>query len=263
MKLCPLIAAQVRPLSTQLHLPFHFAGLGRAVGKRSHRAARCRRTSRSGEAAPFPVLTHDTQQTVRRFAARLSTSFPGLTPAAALDRLVRDLWPEFRRHRRRSLGWKSRCGSARKAAWPAACRAVGPGILVTSRNRHHFAAAFPSEVPVFTSSLPTITFLITRSKWGAAVWLMTSNGDGAAEHRRGQSAHQSRRKSGSSKRPRCRFAKRLRATRLCPVFEQPLPAADPMGWRALRGGSRSPCADESVQTIDDALMYCIGRQLGW
>jgi L-alanine-DL-glutamate epimerase-like enolase superfamily enzyme len=96
MRACPISAAAAYPLSSTLHLPFHISQgsveqlenvllvLQDAEGKES-----------LGEAAPFPVLTGDTQQTALVACRQLLGELVGMTPEAALLRLYDTLWPAF------------------------------------------------------------------------------------------------------------------------------------------------------------------------
>lgn len=257
MKLCPLIAAQVRPLSTQLHLPFHISQgsvellenvlivLRDADGRVG-----------LGEAAPFPVLTHDTQQTVLPACRAIVDQLSGLTPAAALDRLVRDLWPEFSQTPTALAGVEIALWDlhARQLGLPLAAL-WGRAFWSQAETDITLPRLSPSEVPVFYQQFADHHFPYYKVKVGGGSVaddverVMALRNIVGASLRISLDGNQ-----GLSEASALSLCETLVRHQVVPLFfEQPLPAADLDGMARLARRLPIPvCADESVQTIDDA-----------
>ena len=96
MRLLPIAAVQVLPLCSTLHVPFHISqGSIEEVQNVLVVLRDAEGCESIGEAAPFPVLTGDTQQTVLPACKQLVSAMIGRTPAAALQLLHDELWPSF------------------------------------------------------------------------------------------------------------------------------------------------------------------------
>lgn len=255
---CPLVAAQVGPLSTTLHLPFHISQGSVELLENVLIVLRdAAGTVGIGEAAPFPVLTHDTQQTVLPACRAICDALCGLTPAAALDRLVRELWPSFSQTPTALAG-------VELALWDLHAKQLGlPLAALWGRafwSQAETDVTLPrlqaSEVPLFFAQFSDHGFPFYKVKVGGGsvdedVARVLALRDVAGPNLRiSLDGNQ-----GLSERSTIELCETLLRHQIVPLFfEQPLLADDLHGMARLARKLPIPiCADESVQTVDDAI----------
>jgi len=210
-----------------------------------------------GEAAPFPVLTGDTQQTALPACRQLTAELVGMTPAAALTKLHDELWPAFRRTPTALAGveialWDlhaRQLGIPLAQLWGRAAWAHAETDITLPRLEasevgtfyHHFAAyRFPFfKVKVGGGSVSDDLARVMALKECAGLHLRLSL-DG---------------NQGLTEAASLQLVEQLAHHQIVPLFfEQPLPADDLHGMARLSERLPIPvCADESVRSVHDAV----------
>ncbi len=258
MQLCPIDSARVRPLEATLHLPFHISrGSVEQLANVLVVLADSEGRVGIGEAAPFPVLTHDTQQTVLPACQEIVGALRGLTPAAALDRLLRTMWPSFAQTPTALAGveialWDlhaQQLGLPLAALW-------GRALWTQAETDITLPRLSEAEVPRFYAQFADYQFPFFKVKVGGG----TVDEDVARVMALYQAAGRQVRISldgnqGLTESSAAALCDTLVRHQIVPLFfEQPLAADDLDGMARLCRKLPIPvCADESVRTVDDAI----------
>lgn len=258
MRLLPIARVQVRPLGSTLHLPFHISHgsvetlenvlivLYDAEGRVAF-----------GEAAPFPVLTGDTQQTVLPACQQLVSALVGLHPAAALSRLHDELWPNFAKTPTARAG-------VELALWDLYARQLGVSLSsLWGRAAKHEAETditlprlSADEVLPFYRHFAHHQFPFIKVKVGGGALSEDFDRVMALVRCAGPSVRLSLDgNQGLSEQSAVKLCDDLARWNVTPLFlEQPLPHDDLAGMARLSQRLSIPiCADESVKTIFDAM----------
>lgn len=252
----PITAIRVRPVQIPLHTSF-------AISQGALNSADCVFIAAEdaegrvgiGEAAPFPVLTFDTQAVAQAVAVELADALVGRTPSQALAQLTGPLWAEA-----------SRSVSARAglelALWDLRARAFGIPLAelwgTAGRDHAQTDITLPlcdrSEVPGFWARFAAHGFPYVKVKVGgdteADLGRIAALLEQAPGTRISLDGNQGLDEAGA-----LRLLAALARIGVTPLFfEQPLPRDD---WAGMaRFTQRSPipvCADELVQTAADAI----------
>mgnify|MGYP000851813664 CR=1 FL=1 len=258
MRLWPIDRVLVRPLGSTLHMPFHIShGSVETLENVLIVLRDAEGRSAVGEAAPFPVLTGDTQQTVLPACQQLADALVGLHPAAAMTRLHDELWNDFAKTPTARAGvelalwdlYARQLGVSLSSLWGRAARLDAETDITLPRlsadevlpfYRHFSSHRFPFvKVKVgggaLSEDLDRVMALVRCA--GPSVRLSLDGNQGLCE----QSA--------------AMLCDELSKWNVTPLFfEQPLPYDDIAGMARLSQRLRIPiCADESVKTIFDAM----------
>ncbi|MEN9528340.1 MAG: hypothetical protein RI932_213 [Pseudomonadota bacterium] len=249
---------QVLRLESTLHLPFNISkGSVEKVENVLVTVADSAGNVGLGEAAPFPVLTGDTQDIALNAAQQILAELAALTPAVALEKLHNELWPAFRYAPSARTGveialWDIHAQQLNVPLWKlwgrAGLQAVETDITLpclppseVRRFWNHFAhAQFPYvKVKVGDGSLQDdIERIITLRECASNTLKMSLDGN-----------------QGFGVESAKRLVAELMARQIEPLFfEQPLPEDDFSGMARLSETLPIPvCADESVKTVKDAI----------
>ncbi len=267
MRLLPIAAAQVRPLDSTLHIPFHISqGSIEAVQNVLVVLRDAEGCASIGEAAPFPVLTCDTQATVLPACQQLVSAMIGRTPAAALQLLHDELWPQFAQTETALVGveialwdlYARQLGVPLRRLWGRAeLRSAETDITLprleaadVASFHHHFAEyQFPFyKVKVGGGSVDddVARVMALAACTGPGLRLSIDGNQGLTES------------------AAALLVEKLAAHQVHPLFfEQPLAADDLAGMARLRERIAVPvCADESVRTVHDAIRVFESRAAG-
>jgi len=246
------------PLESTLHMPFNISK--GSVAKAENvliTVADSAGHSGLGEAAPFPVLTGDTQEIALKAAQQILAELVKLTPAAALEKLHNELWPTFRYAPSARTGveialWDIHAQQLKLPLWKLWGRAglqqietditlpcLPPADVRTFWN--HFAdAEFPYvKVKVGDGSLQDdLDRILTLQECASNTLKLSLDGN-----------------QGFGVESAKRLVAELMARGIEPLFfEQPLPEDDFSGMARLSETLPIPvCADESVKTVKDAI----------
>lgn len=258
MKFAPLAAFKVTTLKSELHLPFNISK--GAIETVDNVLLDCHDTNGLrgiGEAAPFPVLTGDTQAIALAAANDIFQQLVGLTPALALEKLHNELWSAF------SYAPSARTG-VEMALWDVHARQLGCPLW-TLWGRANLSSASTditlpclpaAQVPVFWEQFSRHQFPYVKVKVGGGsiaddvdriIELLKCAGPTLKISLDGNQGFQ----VDSAKR----LVFELQARKVQPLFfEQPLPEDDFAGMARLTETLSIPvCADETVKTLADAL----------
>lgn len=255
---CPLDSAWVSPLATTLHLPFH---ISQGSVERLENVLIVLRDSEGrvgiGEAAPFPVLTHDTQETVLPACRDIVDRLRGLHPSAALERLTRTMWPAFSQTPTALAGVEIALWDlhAKQLGLPL-CALWGRAMQTQAETDITLPRLQESEVPRFYSQFADYQFPFFKVKVGGGsvdedvARVMALYQAAGAKLRISLDGNQ-----GLSESSTVLLCETLARYQIIPLFfEQPLPADDLDGMERLCHRLPIPvCADESVRTVDDAV----------
>lgn len=258
MKLSPVVRFKVQPLESALHLPFNIskgavetaANVLITLGDEAGEVG-------LGEAAPFPVLTGDTQEIVLSAAEEMCRQLNGLTPAAGLERLHNELWQSF------SYAPSGRTG-VEMALWDLHSRQMkcplwmlwGRAGLKSAVTDITLPCLPASDVGRFWSHYHNHKFPYVKVKVGGGsladdvdrvVELMNCAGQETQISLDGNQGFH----VDSAKR----LVFELKSRKIEPLFfEQPLPEDDFNGMARLTEVLPIPvCADETVKTLADAI----------
>lgn len=258
MKFAPLCRIHVQALESTLHMSFNISK--GAVEKVENVLITCTDQNGQrgiGEAAPFPVLTGDTQEIALAAANEMSVELNNLTPAAALEKLHNQLWPIF------SYAPSARTG-IEIALWDLHARQLGCPLwmlwgragLSSATTDITLPCLAAQEVPRFWGHFSQHHFPYVKVKVGGGslsddvdriVELMNCAGQHLRISLDGNQGFQVE----SAKR----LVFELQARKIEPLFfEQPLPEDDFAGMARLSETLSIPvCADETVKTLADAM----------
>lgn len=256
--LSPIVKSRVAPLESELHLPFNIskgsvAKLENVLIVLSDLHGR----DGLGEAAPFPVLTGDTQTIALQAAQDMLSQFDGLTPAAALEKLHHSLWQDFR------FAPSARTG-VEMALWDLHAQQMGCPLwmlwgragLSTAHTDITLPCLGPTDVGVFWSHFSKAKFAYVKVKVGDG-----SVGDDIERVLTLLSCSETPLRisldgnQGFAVESAKRLVAELLARKVEPLFfEQPLPEDDFAGMSRLSETLPIPvCADESVKSLRDAM----------
>jgi L-alanine-DL-glutamate epimerase-like enolase superfamily enzyme len=258
MTFSPLTHFEIAPLESELHLPFHISKgavekvenvlivLHDEQGRRG-----------LGEAAPFPVLTGDTQHIALSAAQDVLSQLHNLSPAAALEKLHNTLWKDFR------YAPSARTG-VEIALWDLHAQQMGCPLWMLW-GRAGLAGAHtditlpclpPDDVRTFWNHFSKAQFPYVKVKVGGGSVqddverVMTLLSCTSPDMTISLDGNQ-----GFTVETAKRLVAELKARHVEPMFfEQPLPEDDFAGMARLCETLPIPvCADESVKTASDAL----------
>ncbi len=267
MRLLPIAAAQVLPLCSTLHVPFHISqGSIEEVQNVLIVLRDAEGCESIGEAAPFPVLTGDTQQTALPACKQLVGAMIGRTPAAALQWIHDELWPVFSQTPTALAG-------VELALWDLHARQMGVPLgalwgraqLCSTETDITLPRLAPEEVADFYRHFAEYQFPFVKVKVGGGsvdddvarvMALRACTGPGLRLSLDGN--------QGLTESAAAMLVERLAAHQVQPLFfEQPLPAEDLAGMARLCQRIPVPvCADESVRTVHDAIRVFEARAAG-
>lgn len=258
MKLSPVSQSVVQILEMPMHLPFHISKgsiealenvLIELVDSDGHRAL--------GEAAPFPVLTGDTQPIALRAATAILGELSGLNPACALEKLHKELWPAFRYS-------PTALSGVEMALWDLLAQQMRCPLGALWGRAGHTSAktdiTLPclsaAQVPEFWNQFQHAQFPYVKVKVGGGsladdveriLALRDCAGAGMKISLDGN--------QGFNVESAKLLVAELLSREIEPLFfEQPLPEDDYTGLARLTETLAIPvCADESVKTLSDAL----------
>lgn len=254
----PLVSYSVTVLECPLYLPFNISkgsieNLSNALVVFSDADNR----KGLGEAAPFPVLTGDTQDIVLAAAREIASSLIGLTPAAALEKLHKELWPEFRYA-------PSACTGVEIALWDLLAQQMGCPLwmlwgragLKSVQTDITLPCLNPSETQLFWNQFSAARWPYVKVKVGGGTLsddverVMALLACAGKEMQISLDGNQ-----GFAVESAKRLVAELLARNVHPLFfEQPLPEDDFAGMARLSETLSIPvCADESVKTLRDAM----------
>lgn len=258
MRLLPIVTAQVRPLCSTLHLPFHISqGSVEEVQNVLIVLRDAEGTESIGEAAPFPVLTGDTQQTVLPACQQLVDALLGLTPAAALCRLHDELWLSYPKTPTALAGVELALWDlhARQLGLPLAAL-WGRAELRSAETDITLPRLQADEVATFHRHFARYQFPFVKVKVGGG----SVSDDVARVMALVDCVGPSLRLSldgnqGLTESDAALLIDKLAEYQVQPLFfEQPLAADDLAGMaRLCRRISIPVCADESVRSVHDAI----------
>lgn len=258
MRSWPIDRVQVRPLGSTLHMPFHISQgsvetlenvlivLHDAEGRVAF-----------GEAAPFPVLTGDTQQTVLPACEQMLSALIGLSPAAALTHLHDELWLDFEKTPTARAGIEL-------ALWDLYARQLGVSLsslwgraaLGKAETDITLPRLCADEVAPFYRHFASHRFPFIKVKVGGGALSEDLDRVMALVRCVGPSLRLSLDgNQGLSEQSAVTLCDELAKWNVTPLFfEQPLPHDDLVGMTRLSQRLAIPiCADESVKTIFDAM----------
>jgi L-alanine-DL-glutamate epimerase-like enolase superfamily enzyme len=258
MNLLPVSTCRVKPLESPLHMPFNISkgAVETAQNVLIQIADESGRTG-IGEAAPFPVLTGDTQDIALKAARELADEIIGLTPAAAMEKLHNTLWHGFNYAPTARTGieialWDLYARQLKCPLWMLWGRA---GLLSAETDITLPCLSVP-DVRTFWQHYSGHRFPYVKVKVGGGSLsddverveeLQRCAGRGLKLSLDGNQAFQVE----SAKR--LIFELQSRKINIL-FFEQPLPEDDYAGMARLSETLSIPvCADESVKTVSDAL----------
>jgi L-alanine-DL-glutamate epimerase-like enolase superfamily enzyme len=245
-------------LESTLHLPFNISkGSVERVENVLVTVADAAGRVGLGEAAPFPVLTGDTQEIAIKAAREILAELSSLTPSAALEKLHNELWPAFRYAPSARTGveialWDIHAQQLNLPLWQlwgrAGLRAIETDITLPCLQpadvrtfwKHFAHAQFPYvKVKVGDGSLQDdIDRIMTLRECASDALKISLDGN-----------------QGFGVESAKRLVAELMAKGIEPLFfEQPLPEDDFSGMARL--SETLPiqvCADESVKTVQDAM----------
>lgn len=258
MTLSPIAEFKIRTLESELHMPFSISkGAVETVKNVLIVFMDASGHTGIGEAAPFPVLTGDTQSIALVAAQDICAQLSGLTPAAALEKLHNHLWPAF------SYAPSARSG-VEMALWDLHARQLDCPLWALWGRAQLGGAATDITLPClpaaqvagFWGQFETHKFPYVKVKVGGGsiaddvdriVELLRCAGQPLQISLDGNQGFQ----VDSAKR----LVFELLARKIQPLFfEQPLPEDDFAGMARLTETLAIPvCADETVKTLADAL----------
>ncbi|NBX18453.1 MAG: dipeptide epimerase [Proteobacteria bacterium] len=258
MNLLPVSDSRVTALESPLHMPFSISkGAVETVQNVLIEFQDDSGATGIGEAAPFPVLTGDTQEIALKAARELASAVAGKTPASALELLHKNLWQEF------NYSPTARTG-IEMALWDLHARQLkcplhmlwGRADVSHAETDITLPCLQASEVATFWRHFSDHRFPYVKVKVGGGSLsddverveeLLRCAGRGLRLSLDGNQGFQ------------VESAKRLVFELLSRkidilFFEQPLPEDDYAGMSRLTETLSIPvCADESVKTLSDAL----------
>lgn len=254
----PLVQCKVAPLESALHMPFN---ISKGSVEKVENVLISLRDEQGhvglGEAAPFPVLTGDTQEIALEASEQILAEFLALTPAAALEKLHKDLWPAFR------YAPSARTG-VEIALWDIYAQQIncplwmlwGRAGLQTAETDITLPCLPPADVAAFWEHFSHARFPYVKVKVGGGTLhddidrvmnLMACANNPLKISLDGN--------QGFAVESAKRLVAELMARKVEPLFfEQPLPEDDFAGMARLSEALPIPvCADESVKTVSDAM----------
>jgi L-alanine-DL-glutamate epimerase-like enolase superfamily enzyme len=258
MNLLPVSHCIVQSFESELHLPFSISkGAVEKVANVLIAITDAQGTTGIGEAAPFPVLTGDTQEIALQAAKELTDEIKGLSPAAALEKLHNQLWQPF-----------SHAPSARTgveiALWDLHARQLacplwmlwGRAGLKSATTDITLPCIPAADVQHFWSCFSSHRFPYVKVKVGggpleddiARIMSLMNCADGnlriSLDGNQGFHVESAK-----------RLVFELIARKIEPLFfEQPLPEDDFAGMARVSEMLPIPvCADETVKTLNDAI----------
>lgn len=258
MKLLPLSDCRVAAFESDLHLPFNISkGAVEKVANVLIALTDAEGGVGIGEAAPFPVLTGDTQEIALLASQELTSLLMGLSPAAALEKLHNQLWHSFSHAPSARTGveialWDLHARQLGCPLWALWGRA-GLSSAITDITLPCIPAA---DVEHFWNCFSSHNFPYVKVKVGGGpieddvariMALMNCSGKNLRISLDGNQGFQVE----SAKR----LVFELVARKIDPLFfEQPLPEDDFAGMARLSEMLPIPvCADETVKTLSDAI----------
>jgi len=258
MKLSPLAGFKIQHLESPLHMPFNISkGAVETVKNVLIQCVDATGCIGLGEAAPFPVLTGDTQDIALQASSELTSELVGLTPAGALEKLHNELWQSF------GYAPSARTG-IEIALWDLHARQLqcplwmlwGRAGLSGTETDITLPCLPAADVGTFWNHFAKHQFPYVKVKVGGGtvaddveriLELLKHAGPKLKISLDGNQGFQ----VDTAKR----LVFELKARKIEPLFfEQPLPEDDYSGMARLAETLSIPvCADESVKTLSDAI----------
>jgi len=253
-----IVESRVQPLESTLHVPFSISqGAVEQVANVLVVLQDSSRRTGLGEAAPFPVLTGDTQEIALKASKEILAELSNLTPAAALEKLHNELWKAFQ------YAPSARTG-VEIALWDLHAQQMNvPLWMLWGRTGLHTAETditlpcLPAkDVAMFWKHFAHCQFPYVKVKVGGGTVeddverVMALLACSETPLRISLDGNQ-----GFQVESAKRLVSELIARKVEPLFfEQPLPEDDFAGMARLSETLSIPvCADESVKTVTDAL----------
>jgi L-alanine-DL-glutamate epimerase-like enolase superfamily enzyme len=258
MRLSPIVQFSVHPLESELHMPFNISkGAVASLANVVIHIADENNLFGLGEAAPFPVLTGDTQEIALSAAKEILEQLVHVSPAAGLEKLHNELWPMF------GYAPSARTG-VELALWDLYARQLncplwmlwGRAGLSSAATDITLPCLSPQDVERFWQQFSNHEFPYVKVKVGGGtveddvervMTLMKCAGPSLRISLDGNQGFQ----VDSAKR----LVFELLSRKIEPLFfEQPLPEDDFTGMTRLSETLSIPvCADETVKTVTDAM----------
>ncbi|MEY3900795.1 MAG: hypothetical protein RL189_101 [Pseudomonadota bacterium] len=258
MQLSPISNFTVQALESALHMPFNISkGSVEVVANVLLSCSDDAGRVGLGEAAPFPVLTGDTQEIALKAAADMANQLFGLQPAAALEKLHNELWPAF------SFAPSARTG-VEMALWDLYARQLGCPLAALWGRANLQSAHTDITLPCLPAEDVSRFWQHFSEHEFSYVKVKVGDGTLADDVARVQevvrlAGTQMRISLDGNQGFHVDSAKRLVfeliSRKIQPLFfEQPLPEDDFAGMSRLSETLPIPvCADETVKTMNDAV----------